>query len=196
MITGALSDGRFDRFYAARVLTALVAILLFRKAYSQWRWSWSWPAVGIGILVFVLWVSMEQLTGAGQPADEQAIPQALSSMPFIWVMTWLVARVLGSALVVPLAEELAFRGYLVRRLIAADFEAVPATRFTWFSFLISSVLFGAMHQRWVAGTIAGILYAIALQRRGQLGDAVLAHATTNALIAVCVLITGAWSLWM
>jgi CAAX prenyl protease-like protein len=105
-------------------------------------------------------------------------------------------RVFGSVVMVPLAEELAFRGYLVRRLIAADFESVPADRFTWPSFLISSLLFGAMHQRWVAGTIAGMLYALALRHRGRLGDAVLAHATTNALIAALVLTNGAWSLWM
>jgi membrane protease YdiL (CAAX protease family) len=49
--------------------------------------------------------------------------------------------------------------------------------------------------RWLAGTLAGMLYAIALYRRGQLVDAVLAHGTTNALLAVYVLTTGSWSLW-
>ena len=32
---------------------------------------------------------------------------------------------------VPLAEELAFRGDLMRRLIAADFEVAPFGRLTW-----------------------------------------------------------------
>jgi hypothetical protein len=40
-----------------------------------------------------------------------------------------------------------------------------------------------------------MLYALALSRRGRLSDAVLAHATTNALLAAYVLTTGAWSLW-
>ncbi len=61
-------------------------------------------------------------------------------------VAWVIFRVFGSVVIVPLAEELAFRGYLVRRLIAADFESVPVDRFTWPSFLISSLLFGAMHQ--------------------------------------------------
>jgi CAAX prenyl protease-like protein len=108
---------------------------------------------------------------------------------------WLLFRVLGSVVTVPLAEELAFRGYLTRRLLAADFQAVPPGRFSWFSFLLSSALFGALHGRWLAGMLAGMGYALALNRRGQLADAVVAHGVTNALIAAYVLATGSWSLW-
>jgi hypothetical protein len=36
---------------------------------------------------------------------------------------------------------------------------------------------------------------LAARRRGQLCDAVLAHAVTNALLAVTVLATGRWTLW-
>ena len=61
--------------------------------------------------------------------------------------------------------------------------------------VVSSVLFGAMHQRFVAGTLAGLLLAIAYRRRGRLGDAILAHATANGLIAATVLFGGRWSLW-
>jgi CAAX prenyl protease-like protein len=100
----------------------------------------------------------------------------------------------GSVVTVPLAEELAFRGYLTRRLIAADFEDVPLGRFTWLSLLVSLALFGALHGRWLAGTLAGMLYAIALYRRGELADAVVAHATTNGLLTAYVLATGSWVL--
>ena len=48
---------------------------------------------------------------------------------------------------------------------------------------------------WLAGTIAGMSFALALYQRRALGDAVLAHATTNGLIAVYVLTTGRWSVW-
>jgi CAAX prenyl protease-like protein len=110
-------------------------------------------------------------------------------------VVWLVFRVVGSVVTVPLAEELAFRGYLPRRLQAADFEAVPLGRFTGLSFLASSVLFGLLHGRWLAGTLAGMFYALALYRRRDLAEPVLAHAVTNALIAAHVLATGNWSLW-
>ena len=96
---------------------------------------------------------------------------------------------------VPIAEELAFRGYLTRRFISCDFLAEPLGRFTWISWIGSSALFGAVHGRWLAGTLVGLLYALALYRRRELMDAVVAHAITNALIAACVLATGQWGLW-
>jgi CAAX prenyl protease-like protein len=97
---------------------------------------------------------------------------------------------------VPMAEELAIRGYLLRKLISPDFELVDPRRFTWLSFLLSSILFGAMHQRWFAGALAGMAFALALYRRGRLSDAIIAHAAGNAFIAAFVLISGNWSLWI
>ncbi len=83
---------------------------------------------------------------------------------------------------------MAFRGYLTRRLMRADFDQLPLGLFSWSSFVISSLLFGALHGGfWLAGTIAGMAFAIALYQRRALGDAVLAHATTNGLIAFYVL---------
>ena len=45
------------------------------------------------------------------------------------------------------------------------------------------VLFSALHRRLLAGTVAGGAYALVLLRRGELSDAVVAHATTNACLA-------------
>jgi CAAX prenyl protease-like protein len=108
---------------------------------------------------------------------------------------WILFRVLGAVITVPLAEELAFRGYLLRKLIASDFGSVPFDSFTWTSFIVSSLAFGALHQSWVAGILAGTLFALAMYRRGRLADAIAAHATANVLLAVYVLTTGSWSLW-
>ena len=96
----------------------------------------------------------------------------------------------------PLVEELAFRGYLTRRLMATDFQMVPIGKFSWPSFLISSLLFGFLHERWMAGTLAGLLYALALYRRRELSDTVLAHAVTNGLIVAYALTSSDWSLWV
>jgi len=102
----------------------------------------------------------------------------------------------GSALVVPISEELAFRGYLLRRLQGGDFTSVSPRAWTWFSLLTSSLLFGVLHGRWLAGTLAGLAYAVLLVRTGRLGEAVAAHAVTNGVIAAWVLVTGDWSHWL
>jgi len=104
-------------------------------------------------------------------------------------------RVAGAVITVPIVEELAFRGYLLRKLVASDFESVPFDGFTWPSFIISSAAFGVVHQSWIAGIAAGALFALAMYRRGRLADAVAAHATANALLACYIIATGYWSLW-
>ena len=49
--------------------------------------------------------------------------------------------------------------------------------------------------RWIAGIGAGLIYAAVFLRRGSTGDAVVAHATTNALLAAWVLAGNRWFLW-
>jgi CAAX prenyl protease-like protein len=110
--------------------------------------------------------------------------------------SWIAIRALAAVITVPIAEELAFRGYLYRRVIAEEFQSVPLTRFAWPGLIVSSILFGLLHgERWLVGTAAGLFYAAALLRRGRLADAVVAHATTNALLAGYVLATGKWQYW-
>ena len=192
MVTGTLSPG-FDRYYPARVVAAASVLFLYRRSYPELRLKWSWEAVAIGCGVFALWMVMEPYRPtavSGTPVDS-----GLQSLSRQWATAWLIFRVVGSVIMVPLAEELAFRGYLTRRLIAADFQSIAPGQMTWWSFLMSSLFFGALHGRWVAGTLAGIAYALAYRRRGELIDAVLAHGITNGLIAITVLTTGSWSLW-
>jgi exosortase E/protease (VPEID-CTERM system) len=191
MVTAAFQSG-FDWLYPVRVVVVGAVLLYFRRQYTGLFRSWSWQAVAIGGVVFFLWMALEP---AAPEQTRTALPDALADSPVGWAVVWLVFRVVGSVVTAPLAEELAFRGYLPRRLQAADFETVPLGRFTWASFLISSVLFGLLHGRWLAGTLAGMFYAVALYRRGNLAEPLLAHAVTNALIAAYVLATGTWSLW-
>jgi len=128
-------------------------------------------------------------------SSKTALAHGIGSLSGGMAAVWVVFRVLGSVMIVPLAEELAFRGYVMRKLVAQDFENVPLGHFTWYAFVLSSVWFGVLHGRWVAGSLAGMGYALALTQRGQLADAMLAHMTTNALIAAYVLSHSAWALW-
>jgi CAAX prenyl protease-like protein len=141
--------------------------------------------------VFLIWA----LLVPGSGSDGQPLAARLAQWPAWLAAAWVLFRVLGSVVTVPLAEELAFRGYLIRKLVARDFEQVRPGHFTWFSFILSSLLFGLLHQHLLAGALAGAAFALALYRRGRVGDAILAHMTSNALIAVAVLAAGRWGFW-
>jgi exosortase E/protease (VPEID-CTERM system) len=194
MVTAALSPGGFDALYPVRVVVAAAVIGVFRRTYATLGWTLSWQAVGAGVGVFVLWMGLEALRPA--LAEGSPMPEALAGMPPAGRVLWLIGRILGAVLIVPLAEELAFRGFLLRRLQSSEFDAVPADRWSWFAVLASSAVFGLLHPgRFVAGLLAGVIFAWVYARRGRLADAVVAHAVTNALIAVHVLATGDWELW-
>ena len=194
MFAGAVSTGAslVDVLYPLRIVAAGAVLFAFRHAYRSIRWTTSWEAVACGVAVFVLWMALEPTP---DPEKTAAFVSALHELSPGMMALWLGARVIGSVVTVPTAEELAFRGYLQRRLIDADFERVSLRTFTWVSFLVASVLFGVMHGRWLAGTLAGMCYALVVYRRGELGDAITAHALTNAMIAAYVLATGHWLLW-
>jgi exosortase E/protease (VPEID-CTERM system) len=192
MISGALSGG-FEWMYPLRFVAASAALLFFRRAYATNNWRFGWAAPLIGVLVFLLWIGLDRITGMPEVSP---IPAGLAAWPSAARIAWLTVRTLAAVVTVPIAEELAFRGFLLRRLISADFEAVNPQQATLFAVAGSSLAFGLLHgDRWIAGTVAGLLFAMAQKWRGRIGDAVVAHSVANALIAVWVLWAGHWSLW-
>jgi CAAX prenyl protease-like protein len=200
MLTAVITHQGFDYYYPARVFAALGALWFFRKAYQGLSWKCPWEAVAVGAGVFVAWMAHDWylawngLVPASEVTANESFGRALNGMG-AWANLWLFFRVVGAVVTVPIAEELAFRGYLCRRLIASDFQDVPLGSFTWFSFILSSVFFGILHDRWLEGILAGFAFALVLYRHKRLSDAVWAHAITNGMIAAYVLSTSTWTLW-
>ena len=190
LIGGALISD-FDWLYPLKIVMSLTVLWLFRHAYQKTFNGLAFSAVIIGTVVFLLWIALVPVDAK----QEIKFTYILSTIPIAWQYGWLFFRVIGATLTVPIIEELAFRGYLIPKLTNPDFLAVKPGQFTWLSFAVSSLLFGAMHGAWLAGTVAGIGYALALYRRGVVGDAIIAHSTTNALLAIYVWQTQHWSLW-
>jgi len=188
MISRAMSAD-FEWFYALRVAAAAGALWFCRRAYKDLDFRFGWLGVAAGAVVFAIWIALE-------PAGHSGAPAALAQASPIARISWIALRIAGAVAMVPVAEELAFRGFLLRRLSSSDFESVPWTTFGWGPLLISSAAFGIMHgERWLAGTIAGALFALVQIRRGRIGDAIAAHAVANVLVAAWVLGGGNWQLW-
>jgi CAAX prenyl protease-like protein len=166
-----------------------VVLAIYRHHIAELGWRGSAWAALPGALIFFGWMALEPARA------ESAIPTGLAQLPGWAAVGWLAFRVVGSSMTVPLAEELAFRGYVIRKLTSSDFEAVPNGRSSAIALIVSSLMFGAMHGRFLAGTLAGVALALTVTRRGRLADAVVAHGTANALIAGYVLATQRWSLW-
>ena len=190
LVTSALTAG-FDWLYPLKVLATGAALWFFWRCYQFEQRSLTAEPFLVGALTFLGWILLV-------PASDEASTAfaiGLAAAPTAGASIWLVFRFIGSAITVPFAEELAFRGYLLSRLTGTRPTPGGTVPFTWVSFVVSSLAFGVFHDAWIAGTLAGMAYAYARYRRGAISDAIVAHMTTNALLSGYVLLTQQWSYW-
>ncbi len=188
-IVAAAFSGTGQPLYALKVLAGVAALALCWRAYSRSDWAPSLEGTLIGLAVGAAWIATDPHRG-----EVSQTKLWLDGLAPGLAALWIFARLIGTILIAPIAEELAFRGYVHRKLLARHVEEAPPARFSWLAFIASSVLFGAIHERWLAGALAGAAFALALYRSGRLGGAVSAHVTANALIAFWALAAGQWTL--
>lgn len=175
--------------YVLKAILVVTALWICRRTYEKWHAALPAMSISAGLLVGIAWI-------ATSPTDETGhdLGQWLSEIGPWLAVGWLTVRGIGTIILVPIAEELAFRSFLYRRLINRDFHLVGLTAFSWLALVVSSLLFGVLHDRWLAGTLAGAVFAVVMLRSGRLGDAIVAHASANALIFVWALAFRQWSL--
>jgi len=189
----------FEWMYALRPIAVVVVFYVYRRQYLRMDWRFGWLGPAVGIVVFSFWIALDQWIGWDTTVGGGAstgIAAGLAQLSAGQRAAWIALRAIASGVAVPIAEELAFRGYMARRLISADVESVPFRSLSLFAVLTSSLAFCMLHGRmWFAGLMAGVLYAVVAKLRGRLGEAVAAHATANLLIALWVIARNDYSLW-
>ena len=170
--------------YAARTVVTAVFLgyglrsrVFCLKASSLCDWRRLGWGLAAGLAVFVIWILPEQfdwawyrrlfILGEGGTTAVSESGAALIAM-----------RLIGSAFVISVAEELFFRKWLVG--------------FAGFWGMV--FLFAIEHDRWLVGAIAGVIYGLLYLRKG-LWPAIVAHATTNFVLGLWVLKSGQWQFW-
>jgi exosortase E/protease (VPEID-CTERM system) len=190
MVTRALSEG-VDVLYPLKFVAGLVALWIYRADYRQLDWRFSWRAVAVGTLVFAAWILAARLA-----TTPRIMPERLANWSGGGRLAWIALRSLGAILTVPIAEELAFRGYLMRRLTKQAFEVVSFRSVRWPALTLTAVAFGLLHgSLWWPALLAGLAYGWLLIGTDKIGEAVVAHSVTNAWLAAYVLAFDQWQLW-
>ncbi|HLW71267.1 MAG TPA: exosortase E/protease, VPEID-CTERM system [Candidatus Binataceae bacterium] len=175
MLTRAFSPG-LEGLFAAGAGAGLLGLWHYRTMLLQWRWRPTWLSFVAGATVAAIWLVSARTVAL---PDLILAPPNLFAAPF---SAWVTAGLIGGALVAPVAEELAFRGYLARRLVSADFASVPFAHFSWIGLLGSSIVSGIAHVHWLPATISALTLAIVMYRSGRLTDAIAAHLTASAIL--------------
>ena len=176
-------------FYVLKVVAVGLCLWIFRDVYRGFFTRVDAFTLACGVSVGILWIITAPTGG-----EDNGIGPWIAAQPVWLAAVWLMIRAIGSIVMVPIAEELAFRGLLHRWIISRNFERVEFAAFTWPAFVISSLLFGLMHQRWVAGALAGAVFALLMYRSGRLSDPIASHMAANAVIIAWAIAAQNWSL--
>ncbi len=188
--------------FGLRVVLLGFVLWFFSRRVLDFRISRPLGTVLVGVGVFVLWVGPELLfpgyhahwlfSNPVTGAVRSSLQAGAAEHPLI-----LVLRSLRAIVIVPMAEELFWRGWLMRWMIRSDFEKVPLGEYAPKAFWIVALLFAAEHGPfWDLGLAAGIVYNYWILKTRRLGDVIWAHAITNALLCCYVIYTHKWEFWL
>ena len=181
--------------FPAQTLICGALVLWFWRDYELRAPRKVWFAIAIGVAVSVLWIAPQQFLGFA-PRPTGFDPEVFEKGSALYWPTVLL-RFVRLVVVVPLVEEVFWRGFLLRYLISEKFTAVKIGTFSWLSFGVVTVCFGFSHSRadWIAALLCGALYNLVAYRTRSLTSCVVAHALTNLLLGLWIMQTRQWGFW-
>lgn len=155
----------------------------------------------MGIAVFLVWIAPEALfpgyrehwlfTNSVMGAVKAGVPESAREDTLV-----LILRAARASIIVPIIEELFWRAWLMRWMISPHFEKIPLGTWSPKAFWVVAALFASEHgSYWEVGLAAGVLYNWWMLKTKSLGDLIVAHAVTNAVLSGYVVYAGRWEYW-
>lgn len=181
--------------YPLQTLICAGLLFWFWREYDFRRIAGVAITLGVGVAVFLLWIAPQQFLGF-DARTSGFNPDTFAAQPAAYWATVLL-RFLRLVIVVPLVEEIFWRGFLLRYFINEKFTAVPFGTFSWLSFAVVTIAFMFVHSAadWPAAAITGALYNFVAYRTKSLTSCVIAHAITNLLLGAWIMFTRQWGFW-
>lgn len=190
-------------FYPIRMVIGSIILLTISRPYWSLRADMVWASVAVGIAVFLIWIGPDVIFGTNYRHfwlfQNSLTGSATSSLSAGLKISWIfiLVRTIGSTAVVPVLEELFWRGWLMRWLVDKDFQKVPLGKYLPSAFWITALLFASEHgPYWEVGLAAGMIYNWWLIRTKNLANCILAHAVTNGALAIYVIAAQQWQYWL
>lgn len=188
---------RHSELWVYSVQTIVCAALLwhYRKCYRSLVPRQIGTTLAVGVLVLFIWLAPQYVFGL-PPRLEGFNPTFLEGSTLFAALT-LFLRFFRLVVVVPVLEEVFWRGFLMRYLIDDQFWRVKFGSFSWLSFGVVTLLFGLAHypDDFYAALVTGALYNWLACHTKSLGSCILAHALTNLLLGIFIVSSGQWGYW-
>ena len=202
----------YPLIYTLKIGLTLAAMALVLPGYRQFRRPPGMLAVIIGAVGIVVWVGGCKLSDvcgltdlltvaltklhmyAPRPAYDPLTE--LAAVP-AWAWTFLGIRFFGLVAVVPIIEEFFLRGFLMRVVMEADWWKVPFGQASRAAVIVALAWPLLTHQpgEYLAGIAWFGMVTWLMVRTRNPWDCVVAHAVTNLLLGIYVMVWHNWALW-
>jgi CAAX prenyl protease-like protein len=195
----------YETVYTSKIAVVAATLWVFRRQYPPVTSSGFLLGAISGAVGLVVWIALDWIQKA--IPDVQLLVESVMQGnragydPFAGDSSaaartaFIGIRLIGLVIVVPIMEEIFWRGFLARYLIADDFRKVAQGTFTTFSFVIVTVAFASVHPEVLAALAWGAMINWLYHKTANLWACIVMHAVTNALLGAYILATGTWQLW-
>ena len=186
----------YPAIYIAKVVIVAALLLYFSSALKLIKFEarYLWLGIGAGILGIALWLGIEKIAYPHLGDRTAYVP--LTEIPDVTHRAIFMAfRFAGLALVVPVMEEIFWRGFVTRYATNPDFESLEVGQFNATGFAVMCGLFAFAHPEWLAGLVFAMLTGFILWKTKSLFACVVTHAVTNLLLGIYVVTFQQWQLW-
>lgn len=183
--------------YPLQVVGCAAYIWYIRKGI---RWSASLKSCLLGVFAGVVGIAawLTPYTAGWIPNEGGFEPELIFGENAAAIVIEYVFRFARAALIVPIVEELFWRGYLMRWCINRDFpQNVPLGQGSWLSYIVVTAAFMFAHNpvdyagAFVYGSVAYLLVV----RTKCLLPVILMHAVANLIMGVCAISLDMPQLW-
>ncbi len=208
----AIPYAAYPWVYVAKIASTVAAAVLVLPGYRQFPRRLGLLAIVVGVVGGVLWIGLclldwehaylspllgrcglGSLIGAGDRSAFNPFEQ-LADQP-AWAWTFLTVRFFGLVAVVPLIEEFFLRGFLMRVVMEHDWWDVPFGTANWLAILLGTVVPMLMHPgELLAAAVWFSMVTWLMLRTRNIWDCVAAHAVTNLILGIYVVVSGTWRL--
>jgi uncharacterized protein len=194
--------------YTAKIALTIAAMWFVAPGYG-FRFRISPLAVVVGVVGVALWIwicslhlepkllgplGLGWIVGSGERPAYNPLEQ-LATTPLL-AYGFLAIRFLGLAVIVPIIEEFFLRGFVMRFATQEKWWEVPFGTASWTAIAVGTIVPMLMHPgELLAAAVWFSLVTWLMLRTKNIWDCVAAHAVTNLLLGIYVVVFHQWQLW-
>lgn len=200
----------YPKVYTAKIVLTVLAMLFVLPGYRTFPFSIHYEALIVGTVGAIVWIvlcelkledKLYTLLNMKDLVDLERRPgfnplELMKDTPAL-AYGFLAVRLFGLVVVVSIMEEFFLRGFVMRMFVDFDYwEEVPFGKVNDFALLAGTLVPVLTHPKTELLAVLVWFSAVTwlMLRRKSIWDCIAAHAVTNLILGIYVVISGSWFL--